>query len=262
MTMIDLDAAPATVVSFFFILARLGGLVVFAPFFSSFAVPPTIRIGLTLALGLALFPALAPRLPAVPEDPVMLILLLGGELIIGMVLGVVGQIFFAVLQVAGQLISFQMGFAIINIIDPQTQTQFSVIGVLQNLVGMVVFISVDAHHWYIEVICHSYKIALPLDAGRWDALLGELMRLSSQIFVVGFKLAAPLALVLLIVDLLLGLIGRAAPQIQILLLGLPLKNLVGLLLLLGGFNVFLPFMIRYINQLHTDLFRVAEILTR
>jgi flagellar biosynthesis protein FliR len=260
--MLNLDLAPTTVISFFFILARLGGLMVFAPFFSSFAIAPTVRIGLTLAFGVALFPVLAPRLPAVPDDPVMLVLLLGGEMLIGMVLGIVGQVFFAVLQVAGQLISFQMGFAIINIIDPQTQTQFSVIGVLQNVVGMIVFISVDAHHWYIDVICQSYAVALPLGAGRWDALLGELMRLSSQIFVVGFKLAAPLALVLLMVDFMLGLIGRAAPQVQILIVGMPVKNMVGFVLLLGGFNFFLPFMIRYLHQLQGDLFRVAGLLAR
>jgi flagellar biosynthesis protein FliR len=260
--MINLDVAPATMVSFFFVLARLGGLMVFAPFFSSFAIAPIVRIGLTLALGVALFPVLAPRLPEVPEDPVMLILLLGGELIIGLLLGIVGQVFFAILQVAGQLISFQMGFAIINIIDPQTQTQFSVIGVMQNLLGMIMFVWIDAHHWYIDVICHSYNVALPLGAGRWDTLFTELMRLSSQIFVAGFKLAAPLALVLLIVDILLGLIGRAAPQIQILIVGLPAKNLVGLLLLLAGCNLFLPFMIRYLHQLQGDLFRVAALLAK
>ncbi len=255
--MLNLEVSPGLAIAFLLVLGRIGGLMVFAPFFGSFAISPRIKISLALVFSLALFPILKDRVPEVGGDMVLLLLALAGEVVIGLLLGIVGQVFFSMLEIAGHIMGFQMGLTMANVVDPQTQSQTSVISVFEALLGMIVFLSVNGHHWYIEVIMRSYDLTLPAGRG-WGELIDHLIGFSGQMFSAGFKLAAPVALVLLIVDFLLGLIGKAAPQIHVLVVGLPLKTLVGLVLMLATLNILLPFMTSELKMIREELFQFSS----
>ena len=246
------------VVRFSVVLFRLAGIMAFAPFFSSRAVPYQVRVAVTLMAAVALFPSL-PEV-RVPSDSglTFLIGVVLGEVLFGMVLGLAASFVFAGMQLAGQIIAFQLGFSIINLIDPQSDVETSVISFLQYYLGVLFFLLINGHHWFFLAVSESFNY-LPVHGVVLHASLArEVVRLSSQILVAGVQIAAPVIAVTVIADMVLALIGRAAPQIHILIVGLPLKSLVGFVAMSISFY-FLPRLLgKYYVQLHHDLFALLH----
>jgi flagellar biosynthetic protein FliR len=257
---VAIDLPTAIIAPFFLLMARMGGLMVFAPFFGSAAVAPVIRVILTISFSVALFPLVKTDLPR-PADFDSFFFVLCGELLVGMLLGLVGRLFLASLEIAGQIMGFQMGFAVIKVIDPQTNSESPVMSILQNIVGILIFLSINGHHWFVQAIVDSYQIV-----GRGISLSGavelQLIRSAGEMFVLGMKIAAPLVVVLLIVDILLGIVGRAAPQLHVLVVGLPAKSLMGFVFLAATIHTSIPFLGRHFNQLHRQLYLCLEALAK
>ncbi|MFH1574230.1 MAG: flagellar biosynthetic protein FliR, partial [Acidobacteriota bacterium] len=150
------------------------------------------------------------------------------ELLVGFVLGLTASLLFAGFQMAGQIMGFQLGFSIVNIIDPQTSVQVSVLSILSNFLGLMFFLLIDGHHWLVQAVSGSLDY-LPVGGARLTGPVVEMvMRLSSQIFVSGLQIAAPVVAATITADVLMGIIGRVAPQVNILIVGMPVKTLVGL----------------------------------
>jgi flagellar biosynthetic protein FliR len=219
---------PTEIIAFAIVLFRVGGVMVFAPFFSMGAFPRYVKVIVPLIVALTLSPAL-PR-PMLPTEFTLagVALPLLGEAVIGMVLGLTAAFTFGALQLAGQVMGFQIGFSIINIIDPQTQVKTSVIAILNNFLGLSFFLLINGHHWFFLAISDSFQF-LPFGGVHLQgALTEELVQLSAQMFVTGLQIAAPVIAVTICSDIVIGIIGRAAPQINILIVGMPVKTLVGL----------------------------------
>ncbi len=253
-----IELPAAFIMQFFLLLARIGGLMVFAPFFGSAALAPVIRVTVALSFSVALFPLLEDILPRV-DDFDSFFFVLCGELLIGLLLGFVGRLFLACLEVAGQIMGFQMGFAVIKVIDPQTQSESPVMSILQNVMGILIFLGINGHHWFVEAVVDSYRIVggkVSLNA----ALQSQVIHSAGGMFVLGIKIAAPLVVVLLIVDLLLGIVGRAAPQLHVLVVGLPAKSLMGFIFLAATIHTSIPFLAHQFSQLHRQLYACLRAL--
>ncbi len=246
------------VVRFAVVLFRIAGIMTFAPFFSSRAIPYQVRVAVTLTAAVALFPSL-PGVGIPGESGLIFLVGLAlGEVLIGMVLGLAASFVFAGMQLAGQVMAFQLGFSIINLIDPQSDVETSVISFLQYYLGLLLFLLVNGHHWFFLAVSESFNY-LPVQGVVLHAsLVREVVRLSSQILIAGVQIAAPVIAVTVIADMVLALIGRAAPQIHILIVGLPLKSLVGFVAMSISFY-FLPRLLgKYFLQLHHDLFAILH----
>ncbi len=259
--MFQVSASFDLILSFGFVLARVGGLMVFAPFLGSFAVSRRIRVLLSLAVCISVFPILQDYVPDIPADKLAYVLAVSKELLVGLVLGLVGQLLLASLQVGGTMMGFQMGFSLVNVIDPQTQVEVSVLSVLHNLAGLLLFILLNGHHMYLEVLADSYRVVPVFTAGISEGLMLEIGRLAGGVFTLGLQLAAPIVAVGITVDILLGVVGRSAPQIHILIAGLPLKVLVGFFMVTSGAGVLLPYMRENLGRLQQDLYIVLNWLS-
>jgi flagellar biosynthetic protein FliR len=233
-------------------LARVGGLVTFAPFFGSGAVPLMLRTFLSLIIAWVLGPVAESSYGTVPTDPISYTLLLGSELLVGFLIGFVAKIVFAVLEVAGQLMGFQIGFGFIQVVDPQTQVETPFLATFLNLIGIVVFLVMNGHHWLLQAAAESYRVG-----GRGlvvsGSLIQELLRSTADMFVIGLKLAAPFMVTLFIIDVLFSILGKTAPQIHILIIGLSAKALVGFVLLVTLTYSFVPFLGREIGRVGPQL---------
>ncbi len=250
--------STAEIVRFAVMLGRVGGVMVFAPFYSSNSIPYQIRVVAALVISVALVPSLP--LGAVPADLDLfrVVVLLAGETLIGMVLGLVSLFVFAGMQLAGQIIAFQLGFAIINLIDPQSEVDIPVFSFLENYLGLLFFLLINGHHWFLQAISGSMYY-LPVSGVHLQGpLVAEVIRLSSCVVVSGVQIAAPVLAVTVITDVVLGIIGRAAPHINILIVGMPLKTLVGF----GCLGISFYFLPRYLetmfSMLHRDLFGILQ----
>jgi flagellar biosynthetic protein FliR len=226
--MIALSFQQEELVAVLFLLARCSGLFVFTPFLGSANIPIHIRVILSFAVSY-LF-AMSYRPPIISGTWTLTSLLIGvaGELLVGMVIGFAAYVLFAGLQFAGQLIGFQIGLSLVNTIDPQSSSRSGSLSVYQNHLGMMLFLGLNGHHWFIRAISSSLTVVPPYSVSFNAGLMDRLVGLSGQLFIIGFQVAAPVTAVLILTDFVLGMVGRTAPQLHILMIGFPIKILAGI----------------------------------
>jgi flagellar biosynthetic protein FliR len=230
------------------VLARIGGLVVAAPVFGHLLVPHRIRAAFALALTAALVPVVAP-IAAVPATVWGLAGLVAIEFIVGATLGLVAQFVFAGVQLGGQIAGTQMGFGIVNLIDPQTHSQVSVIAQWQQLLALLVFLVLDVHHLLIRALVGSFQAAPPGAVALTAASVRGVVGLSADLFAVGVRIAVPVLIALLLTNGALGVLARTVPQLNVFVVGFPLNVGVGLCVL----GASLPFTFRLLESRFANL---------
>jgi|YelNatPaOPRAMG01_1025707.scaffolds.fasta_scaffold18789_6 flagellar biosynthetic protein FliR len=233
------------VIGFILVLMRVGGILIMMPIFGERVVPAQVKAGLSLLLALIVYPVLPVSAGDFKTDSTLQLLLrMGGEVLIGVVIGFVARIVFAAVQTAGELMGFQMGVAIANVVDPVSSTQVSLISEFLYLVALLVFVVVDGHHIFLSSIVESYRLIPILGAKLGSEAAREMLLLSRDVFVTGIKIAAPVIATVLFVNVGLGLIARTVPQINVFIVGFPLQVFMGLLFL----GIAMPFIIVLITH--------------
>ena len=228
--------------SFFALTARIGGLIAALPVLSGQTVPAKVKTALVLGLGVVLAPVI--HLPPVPVDPWMLAAGLAGEMAIGLTIGLAVRLFFSALELAGELVGVQMGFGVMQLFDPATSHQTSIIGHLFTLLASLVFLSLNAHMLIVATIVSSYDAIPAFGAGLPSELGEEVVHLSRQMFVIGLKLAAPVLVMILVINVLLAILGRAVSQINVFVLSFPVTIAGGLAVL----SLSMPFMVQFLAR--------------
>ncbi len=217
------------VLGFLTITVRLSGLMLFAPFFGSASVPPRIKAAIVVALSLLLYPMLSASLPTreLSGWPVLVL----GELLIGAALGIATNLVFDAVQMAGQVLSIQMGYSLVNILDPQTQVDSTVMAMFHQTIALLIFLRLDVHLWLLHAIARSFHVLPPGSMHISAAFTIALLRGAGSVFSLGLHLAAPVLSATFLTDIILGLLGRASPQAPLMLLGPAIKSVLGLVVL-------------------------------
>jgi flagellar biosynthetic protein FliR len=218
--------------AFILVLLRVSAIIVTIPVISDTSVPVQIKAALSILITLIIFPLVLQSIPQ-PANYQVLILMyrMAGEVMIGVIIGFAARLVFAGIQMAGDMIGFQMGLSVANIIDPMTSQQVSIIAELQYLMAMLVFLAVDAHHIFFSAIIQSYSILNPLTFHFSGQLMQSIFEFSQEMFVIAVKLGAPLMAVMLFTNVGLGIIARTVPQMNIFIVGFPLQIAIGLIFL-------------------------------
>lgn len=221
--------------SFMLMFARLMGLFMLTPVYSSQSVPISLRMILSFLITLILFPVSFQFMPAIPGDMTTYALLTISEVMIGLLIGFLIAIFFAAFQMAGDFFNVQLGFAYTEVLDPMTQVSLPVISSLKNLMAILVFLSVGAHRMVIKSLAYSFEKIRTIDftnevnQGIYRAIEDAL----GAMFIVAFKIALPVLGILFLVTIAEALMGKAAPQLNILQLSFPVKVGIGLIVLIS-----------------------------
>jgi flagellar biosynthesis protein FliR len=215
--------------AFLVLVSRIGGLLAALPVLSGRTVPMKVKIALVLVLGAALAPVI--RVPPVPYDPVLLAAGLAGEMAVGLTIGRAVRLFFGALELAGEMIGVQMGFGVVQLFDPTTAHQTPLMGQYFTLLASLVFLSLNAHMLAVATIVSSYE-AIPAFGASLPAALGDdVVHLSQQMFTIGLKLAAPVLITILLLNILLAMLGRAVSQINVFVLSFPITIAGGLVVM-------------------------------
>ena len=246
--------------TFLICLARVGSLMGTMPIFSGRNVPGRIRVGLAVTLALVVFPVAEPYLPDTTFTPLSLGLLVAQEAIFGLMLAFIAQFVFNAVELGGTVISYKMGFAAANIFDPQTQNQVSVVPQFQNVLAMLIFLSLDLHHMFLRAIVESYRILTPGQLDFSGPAFGYLIELSSTIFVLGVKLSAPVLAVLILSSLVLGIMARVFPQLNVFMLSFPVNIGVSFLVIGLTMNMVAAMLVREFNQLAGRFLELFQLL--
>jgi flagellar biosynthetic protein FliR len=208
---------------------RVSGLMLFAPFFGSMVIPPRIKVVLVVAITAVLYPVAAPHIGSV--TPWQWPLVVMSESILGIAIGLTTNAVFEGAQIAGQMLSVQMGYSLVNILDPNSQVESTVVALFHQSIVMFIFLGLDVHHWILRAIAHSFEY-LPAGTATMNPMFTKMLLQEGVIvLVLGIQLAAPVLCATLLMDVVLGLLGKASPQMPLMLLGPAVKSMMGVTLL-------------------------------
>ncbi|MEZ7196452.1 flagellar biosynthetic protein FliR [Pseudodesulfovibrio karagichevae] len=217
---------PSDMLSYFLTLFRISVVLFLLPFFGGQSIPRIVKGALVLVLSMALWPQLSFPASLMPTGWNIVIMFIG-ELLLGLILGMLVNFLFAAVQLGGQIIGFQMGFAMVNVVDPITGTSNAVSAHFLYMCTMLTFLVLNGHLYLLKAVGMTFQYIPPGTLLLQPELANDIFHFSNLMFTLAIKIAAPVMAALFLVDLSLALISRAAPQMHVLILGFPIKITVG-----------------------------------
>jgi flagellar biosynthetic protein FliR len=218
---------------FLLILVRVFGMFAVAPFFSSDVVPVRIRIIAAVYITACVFPMAANLVGPVPESMFSYAVLVISEAVMGILIGFMMNIIFSAFQLAATFFSFQMALGVAEVIDPLSEIGVTVVGQLWTLMGIMVFIAIDGPQMLVMGTVESFRTARLVslvDQGK--TVTRAMVDALGSMFVVSLKISFPILITLFLLAVTLGLLAKAAPQMNIFMLGFPVQIGVGFLVMI------------------------------
>ena len=236
---------------FLLMLTRCSGIFMIAPFFGSLNIPVTIRAAAAFAFTLVLFPVVdGLGTVAAPPSVWAFAGAVLAELFIGWLIGFIAYVCFSAIHMAGKAMDMQVGFAVVNVMDPTSGQQIPLIGSLLYNLGIIVFLVTNGHHVIITALVESFRM-VPLAAMQPNLSLTMLLvDFTNGIFVTGMKIAMPVTFAILLVNVALGILARTMPQMNIFVVGIPLQLMVGV----GVLSMLLPFYVMFLDVLFNEMY--------
>lgn len=251
--LIDLNRLPILLLVF----VRLLSFFIVIPLFSYRTIPMPFRIGFSFFLALILFQTIDTSILTLDHTYIFLVV---KEALVGLLIGLIAFIIVSALQVAGGFVDFQMGFAIANVVDPQTGAQSPLTGQYFYMIALLFLLAVDGHHLIIDGIFTSYEFVsidayLPLHE---ESIAEFIIQAFNYMFIIAFQMAIPIVGTLFLVDIALGIIARTVPQLNVFVVGLPLKIFVSFMAIL----IFLALFMTAVENLFGTMLQTMRQLLR
>jgi len=220
---------------FLYVFSRVGAFVVFVPILGSRQFPARMKVGFIIMLAFSVYPLVSNVQMPYPRDLLDFGLYLGSEMMVGFMIAFTTRLVFTAVQVAGTVVDFQMGFGVVNVIDPQTESQVSITAQFQNIFAILLYLALNAHHLTVFALVESFEMINPHTLSFSADTFSFILKVFSSTFVVAVKIAAPIMAILFFISVGLGLVARTVPQMNVFIVGFPLQIGVGLLMI--GFTM-------------------------
>jgi flagellar biosynthetic protein FliR len=230
------------------------------PVFGSGTAPARVRLGLTILLTLLIFPVVKPLIPSPDFSILALAVLMASEGLLGLMVGFTAQLVFTAVELGGSIIGYKMGFAAANVFDPQNQRQIELISQYQNIIAILIFLVLDVHHLFIRAIVRSYELLPPGGIDVGGEAVPFLMSLAGHMFSLGIQFSAPVLAVLILSGLVMGILSRVFPQLNVFMLSFPLNIGVGFIVM--GLTLSMVFLLleREFGALTERILHLIEVL--
>lgn len=216
--------------SFLLILVRLSAFIFTAPIFSNSQIPRKVKACFSVFISMIIYNTVAVELPAY-SDVISFAILVMQEAIVGLILGFIISACMYIVNYAGRLIDMEMGLSMANMMDPSTRIQASITGAFYTQMVLLLLLITNMHYYILRAIVDSFK-HVPLGGVVFHAGLYEIMQsFLVDFFVIGFRIVLPVFAAMLIVNVVLGVLARIAPQMNMFVVGMQLKIFVGLVIL-------------------------------
>jgi len=243
---------------FMLVFIRISTIMMFIPIFGSPNIPWIVKAGFCLLLSIFVAGSINMNLSSM--DNTILIFSIVSDFLIAISIGLIVRFIFDGIQIAGQYISYEMGFTVISVIDPLSNVQSSIISQLKQLIALLIFFAINGHHYLIKAVVASFRY-IPIGKlvfGQY--FFKNIVDLSSRIFIIALKLSVPILIVMFLTNLAMGIITRAMPQINIFILSFPVYIGIGFITM----GIFMPFFVKFIkNSIYwmiTDMYKNLQIL--
>lgn len=231
---------------FAIVLVRTASILFFSPVFNQSGMPMIIKVGFSIVITLAVFPIVKDtQQTELPESMLQFVFIIFKEIAIGFVIGYGATLAFGAFTMAGELISHDLGLHMAQMTDPLSGAHMSQVSQFLQFVALLLFLGIDGHHWIIKALTLSYK-TIPITEFFGEGFgLEKFIQMFQGIYSSALRIAAPIMIILFILVVVIGFVGKSAPQMNIFMLIFPLKIVFGLLI----FAITFPFTVRAIVYL-------------
>jgi flagellar biosynthetic protein FliR len=226
--------------------ARVSALMVFAPFLASATIAPRIKAAFTVALTGLLYPAVAPDLPPLSAGNGWQVA--GGEFLVGLIMGITLQFVFEGVELAGQIVGFQVGHSLANLINPLSDAETPILSNFYQAVALLIFLQLDVHHWVLRGLVKSFQYCPPGMVVANPLVAEQVWRAAGGMLVMAVQIAIPTLLATILIDIALGFLGRASPQLPVLFVGISVKSVVAFLVVMGTLRFWPGLLERYFGE--------------
>lgn len=247
---------------FMLILTRVTSFFVTLPFISYRGIPQLLKVFFGLTVSYLIFLSATFEVELLPAGNLEFVFYLAYEALIGLGLGFVVLLFFSLFRMAGQMIDMMMGLQMASVFDPQLGSPATLMGQLYYLLALVYYLTINGHHHLFLALSKSYEL-IPVGGGRFftDVSVFLLAEMFYGVFALAFQIAAPAIVVVVITDISLGLVSKTVPQLQVFIVGLPLKISLGLIAVYLTLPFLGPVLEDIFKELYNDLIRIMVSLT-
>lgn len=239
---------------FMFVFLRVSGIFVINPFFGSDEIPLPYKAGLSFFIALVLLPMAMKLDIVVPKDFLTFAFAAGKEVLIGLAIGFFCTIIYSLFQTAGEFFGIPMGFGIVQVYDPTAQLEIPLIGQYQALIAVLVFLTINGHHEVLKALYNSYEFIPVLDMSKAAPVFSShLIAVFSHSFKIAFQIAMPMIGTLFLMTLVMGLLSKSAPQMNVMMLGFPVNIWVGMVTLMIVVPLLCVWMAKIFYGMFTDI---------
>lgn len=220
------------VLAFFLVLMRMSAFVVTWPIFGTPLLPAPMKVLFAVALSIVVFPVLNWTGIEASLDSLQLIPLVIKEIFIGLCIGFLARMFLHAMSISGEIISVSMGLSSTQLFNPSTGENSTTINQFQVMLVSLLFLALNGHHYFLSALVSSFDLVPLATTGVSLAVFGTLGDVIHTIMVIGVKISAPIMISVMIMNVVMGIVGRAVPQINVLITALPLNILVGFMIMI------------------------------
>ncbi len=235
---------------------RVGGAFTFMPFLGSQAIPARVKSVLAVLVTGVLLPHVSFSLPAFSVATLVQLAL--SEAMLGLLMGLCLQFVFEAVQIAGQVSGFQLAFSLVNVIDPQSNVDTPVLANMHQLLVLLLFLQLNVHHWILLGIQRSFDRVPPGSLVFSADQVRAVFHAATGMWVAGLQLAAPLVLATIVLDVTVGFVSKAAPQLPALFLSIPLKSMLGYAVLAMALGLWPEFFAKQFAHALDYTWRIVE----
>lgn len=248
---------------FILILVRVTGLFVISPIFGRNNLPTIMKVGLSVTVAFILLPLKADTFYLSIDNYKVLIFWSMSEFLIGIIIGFIASTYFTAVYLAGTIIDIQMGFGMVNIMDPQTNVQMPLMGGFYNVLITLLFLNINGHHKLIQSLIYSYEVLpigfnIPINQN----IINYMVKIFIEIFVLAFQLSAPILIAIFLGNVVLGILARTMPQMNIFIVGLPFKILIGIVIILISLQLFPHYSESLFDKMFRSIYELIQIFAR
>lgn len=243
---------------FLLVLVRVSGMFYLSPIFGRRNIPNYFKAGFCFLFSIII--AYTIPVPDISAYNTLLsyIVLIGKELVIGLMLGFISYVIFSSIYIAGQLIDVRIGFGMVSVLDPIANVQIPISADFYVIFATLYMLVSDSHHLLIKAVADSYTL-LPVGNAFFSAeLIKQITDLFGRVFITGFKIAAPVTATILITDIALGIISKSMPQLNVFILGMPVKVILGLSIILITIGAFKGIVNNIVQSSYEEIYKFIQ----
>ncbi|MFA5523332.1 MAG: flagellar biosynthetic protein FliR [Tissierellales bacterium] len=245
---------------FLLVLVRMTGLFLITPIFSRDNIPNILKIGFSFFCSLILINVVEVDISNISYYELILFSI--KELLVGLMLGFTSYLFFTILYLAGQIIDMQIGFGMVNVFDPQQNLQVPIMGTFYFIICTLLFVIIDGHHILIEALVNSYNY-IPIGQFKFSGdMVNHITRIVTQTFIISFKISGPVLAVIFLTDVLLGILAKTMPQMNVFIVGMPLKIFIGIATVIITLPLFIATLQNIFSNMTDEIYNLLRIIQK